>query len=283
MKCLLCGHETDGVYRVVNEVKIYECRACGLGFVDQSKAIGKTLDHLYLFDMYKKQEGMIRKRLTNLVNKIVYFKSSGSVLEIGAGYGLLSSMLLQKGHYTLDVVEPSLIPHYLAKKKFTLHKTDLDGFLKKNKKKFDLIVMFDVIEHLPKPLESIKQLRKALKSEGVLVIQTPNYKSIMQYIVRDWSWWMVEDHKWFFSPDSLKKLLNEVGYKPLLLWTYEDWFDFKKNLDGNFVYITNTFIRKCTKTIFFTLFTPIYFLLRNLLWSSGEGGLIFSVSCRKKD
>lgn len=265
--------------KVVDGVSIYECENCRLGFVDQKKSVKKNLDKLYRLNEYKKEEEMIVSRLDPIVNNIVRHKSSGTVLEIGPGHGLLSSLLFKKGNYELDVVEPYLNPHYLSGQSYKLHKTDLDQFLKTNKKKFDLIIMFDVIEHLEDPFSSLQKLKNILREDGVLVIQTPNHRSLMQTLTKKWSWWMIEDHKWFFTPHSLQKALKKNGLKEVYEYTYEDWIDFKKNLDGNFAFFKNIYLRKIAKASFFAAFIPFYFTTRILFWKMGKGGLLLVIAC----
>ena len=36
MKCQLCGRQIDEVYKVIKQIKIYECLQCQLGFIDQN-------------------------------------------------------------------------------------------------------------------------------------------------------------------------------------------------------------------------------------------------------
>ena len=278
MKCSLCGKKTEKIMKVVDGVGIYECENCRLGFVDQNKIVKKNLDKLYRLNEYKKEERMIESRLDPIVDNILKYKNSGSALEIGSGHGLLSSLLLKKGNFKLEVVEPYLNPHYLSGQSYKLHKTDLDRFLKIYKKKFDLILIFDVIEHLEDPFTSLQNLKDILRKDGVLVIQTPNYQSLMQSMTKKWSWWMIEDHKWFFTPHSLQKALKKKGFNNVYRRTYEDWIDFKKNLDGNFAYLKNSLIRKIVKVIFFTIFIPFYFLMRHFFWIARRGGLLLVIA-----
>lgn len=278
MKCSLCGKKTGKIMKIIDGVRIYECENCRLGFVDQKKIVKVNLGSQYQLKEYKKEEKMIVSRLSPIVDKIVRYNNSGSVLEVGPGHGLLSSLLLKKGKYELDVVEPYLNPHYLSGQSYKLHKKDMDRFLKTSKKKFDLIIMFDVIEHLKDPFTSLHKLKNILGKNGVLVIQTPNYRSLMQVFTKKWSWWMIEDHKWFFSPFSLHRVLKINKLNKIYEQTYEDWIDFKKNLDGNFSCLENSIVRKVAKAIFFTIFTPLYFLTRHFLWKTGKGGLLLVIT-----
>lgn len=278
MKCLLCGIKTNKIMKVVAGVHIYECEKCRLGFVDQAKTVKKNLDKQYQLKEYKKEEKMIVARLEPIIDNIIKYKSSGAVLEIGPGYGLFSSLLLKKGNYKLDIVEPYLSPHYLLGNTFKLHKTNLDEFLMKNKKKFDLIIMFDVIEHLEDPFSALHKLKNILKKEGILVVQTPNYQSLMQWMTKKWSWWMIEDHKWFFCPSSFQKALRKNGLNEAYSYTYEDWIDLKKNLDGNFAIIKNNILRKFVKGFLLIPFRLFYLLTRRAIWKMGYGGLLLVIA-----
>ncbi len=282
MRCLLCGNRTDTVTHVTKKIPIFECKSCSFGFIDQSKTIHFKPDTLYSFSEYDKHSQIHKQRLLPFVKKVTDIIPSGNVLEIGSGFGLFSSILLDRGSYRLTVIEPSLKPFYLKNRNVSIFKTDLNGFLRKNNKdKFRIIILMDVIEHLDDPQSALKHLQKLLLQNGIIVIQTPNYKSIMRKVTRNWSWWMIEDHKWFFSLRSLSQILNKTGYEKVYYRTYEDWIDFKKNLDGNFLSIKNLFLRKIYKFMFFSFFFPFYFVFRNLIWNFGFGGLIFSIYKKK--
>jgi len=200
------------------------------------------------------------------------------LLDIGAGFGHLSSILNKLGRFQINLVEPLVKPKYLLDKNITLHKTDYEHFL--SKQKFDLVLMVDVIEHFQNPVRNLLRTKKILKKRGYLMIQTPNYKSLMAKICRNWSWWMPQDHKLLFSIRSIKNILETSGFQTVFLMTYEDFHDFKKNLDGNFVGIKNKLLKKLSKGVFLTLFIPIYFLFRQIIWRLGYGGLIFLVAKR---
>lgn len=279
--CVLCNKNKHKLYKTIDESRIYECAGCKLVKIGNSKKIENKLTEIYDFDAYKERDSIFKDRLNKLADVISRYKKAGSVLEIGAGFGLLSSILIKKGIYRLTIVEPVLKQEYLSNYKYRLYKTDIDNFLNINQKKYDIILMFDVIEHMKDPLRVVGDLKRILKSNGILVIQTPNYKSLMQEIVKTWSWWMVEDHKWIFSNKSLNTLLKKGKLDIVFNRTYEDWYDFKKNLDGNFTNITSTYLRRPLKLIYFAIFTPLYFLIRPILWKKGYGGLIFTIAMKR--
>ncbi|OGK10048.1 hypothetical protein A2767_00255 [Candidatus Roizmanbacteria bacterium RIFCSPHIGHO2_01_FULL_35_10] len=285
--------------RIEKAVQIYECLDCQLGFVEQNvssltRSYKDDTNGFYDFEGYREKENKLKKRFGSLIEEIIKYKKSGNVLDVGAGFGLFSSILTKNGKYQIDILEPNVERFYLRFISYNFYKTTLAKFLtltklrdrgdlsiKRQGKLYDVIILMDVIEHLENPLVNLKKLKLLLAPGGILIIQTPNYKSLMARICKDWAWWMIEDHKFFFSPKSLQKILYKAGFKSEYFMTYEDWYDFKKNLDGNFTGIKNNPLKKLIKGLFFSLFFPFYFLFRKMIWRLGYGGLMFVIA--KKD
>jgi 2-polyprenyl-3-methyl-5-hydroxy-6-metoxy-1,4-benzoquinol methylase len=86
------------------------------------------------------------------------------------------------------------------------------------KKKFDVIFAGDVIEHLDNPGLMLKQCRKHLKEDGLLIITTYNVFSIdykiaglVRFLNNDLE--VHPNHTCFFSPATIKSLLFRNGFK----------------------------------------------------------------------
>jgi 2-polyprenyl-3-methyl-5-hydroxy-6-metoxy-1,4-benzoquinol methylase len=276
--CIVCQSKNIKKFKKIDGEDIFRCSNCGLGFILKRKHKKENLDSFYNFKEYRKEEGKLRKRFVNLIKIIKNFKYGGRVLDVGAGFGLFAYLLNNEKNFSVDVIEPHLPLKYLSNKKTKIFRQSFEEFLTKQKTQYDLITILDVLEHFNNPFENLKKTSRFLKNDGILVIQTPNYNSLMAKICKNWSWWMVEDHKYFFSPSSLKFFLKKAGYCLIYLKTYEDLIDFKKNLDGNFIKIKNSFLRKSVKLLFFSAFFSFYLLFRNFLWHFGFGGLIFALA-----
>lgn len=277
MKCIICKNNKSRVIKKINGIDIFECQSCSLGFIDQNQTKNLKAEKYYNFKEYKKEENRLRKRYDKLASVICNIKPNGRVLDVGGGFGLFSSILNKQGKYHITILEPVNDPFYTKNTKIKIVKKNLEEFIFSEKNKFDIILMIDLIEHFKNPIRSLKLANNLLAKNGILVIQTPNYKSLMAKICKNWSWWMVEDHKFFFSPKSIQLLLKKLNYKIKYFKTYEDFYDFKKNLDGNFTDIKNGLLRKFIKGFFLTFFIPIYFLSRKFVWSIKGGGLIFLI------
>jgi ubiquinone/menaquinone biosynthesis C-methylase UbiE len=49
---------------------------------------------------------------------------------------------------------------------------------------FDVLTMWDIIEHFPKPLEALKTANRVLKPEGILLVNTPNEASLLRKMAK---------------------------------------------------------------------------------------------------
>ncbi|MBS1902655.1 MAG: methyltransferase domain-containing protein [Bacteroidetes bacterium] len=78
---------------------------------------------------------------------------------------------------------------------------------------FDVIVMREVIEHLPHPLQSLQTVHKWLRSGGVLFMATGNYDCPERKLKgSDWFYFMPEGHLTVFSNKTMTAYLKKVGF-----------------------------------------------------------------------
>lgn len=74
-------------------------------------------------------------------------------------------------------------------------------------KQFDILTMWDVIEHLHEPLQVIKQI-----CPRFLFLSTPNLECVTEP-VRNWRHYRPAEHLYYFDRHSLKELLEYAGYE----------------------------------------------------------------------
>jgi SAM-dependent methyltransferase len=98
---------------------------------------------------------------------------------------------------------------------------------------FDVIVMLDVIEHLPDPKSDLDKLARALKPNGAIVLTTGDFSSLAARMMgRHWRLMTPPQHLWFFTPKSIAGLakrsrlsVEKVSYPwkvvPLALIIYQ--------------------------------------------------------------
>jgi len=81
------------------------------------------------------------------------------------------------------------------------------------KNRFDLITMWNVIEHIYDPKSALKSIISLLKDEGEIIIETPMYGSLAKKLGKDWSHFIIIEHINLFSRSAIKQMFNDFGMK----------------------------------------------------------------------
>lgn len=79
---------------------------------------------------------------------------------------------------------------------------------------FDIVTMWDVMEHLPSPYAGLLQIHRMLSREGYLIFSVPNLRSFdAQLFGHWWIGWDAPRHLYLFPEPVLKKLLTQTGFE----------------------------------------------------------------------
>jgi len=87
---------------------------------------------------------------------------------------------------------------------------------------FDVITMFDVIEHIGNQEELFEQLFSLLRPGGIVFIITPNFEGISSRLLKkNWSAVTPEDHVYLFTAQSLANIIKNKGFKVVKVFTFD--------------------------------------------------------------
>lgn len=149
------------------------------------------------------------------LRKVDILVKNHKILEIGCGAGSMTAYLHSLG-YDIKGIDPSEDLLDYAKKKHPQCK-----FLRMNGEKlsfkdnsFDVVLSFDVFEHITNSNKHLREVKRVLKKEGYYLLQTPNKLTNIPYsIIKDRSFtkWK-EYHCSLQTEKSLKKLFVENGF-----------------------------------------------------------------------
>ncbi|MCX7771185.1 MAG: class I SAM-dependent methyltransferase [Proteobacteria bacterium] len=78
---------------------------------------------------------------------------------------------------------------------------------------FDMVCLWDVLEHLTEPKQALTKIRKLLKREGVLLINYPDIGTFMAKLFGRRFWWIVSTHLIHFDRRTITKICEVTGYK----------------------------------------------------------------------
>lgn len=85
--------------------------------------------------------------------------------------------------------------------------------------RFDVITMFDVVEHVEDPVALLAAARRLLAPDGLLVFETQNVASPFARLMGlRWQHYKFHEHLWHFAPRTMRRLLEQAGFE-LVEWT----------------------------------------------------------------
>jgi 2-polyprenyl-3-methyl-5-hydroxy-6-metoxy-1,4-benzoquinol methylase len=145
-----------------------------------------------------------KKIILRLFNK--YVANNENVIEIGAGTGNVSKMLLENG-YNVAVGEIHRQGLEIAKKYGIKNLYQFDVFYPPFKNYFDVVCLFDVLEHFENDSQVLQKINTILKPGGKIVVTVPAHQ---------WLWNRkdaVNDHKRRYESKKIKKLFIENDFK----------------------------------------------------------------------
>jgi len=150
----------------------------------------------------------------NLKSKLAlidtYVTGDKTLLDVGAGTGGFLAVAKKQG-WEIYGVEPSeLAKRKAAEKDIELY-GDLDSL---PQKKFEVITLWHVLEHLPDLDKQISSLVGLLSDSGTLIVAVPNFKSYdANYYKNYWAAYDVPRHLWHFSRNSVRNIFAVHGMK----------------------------------------------------------------------
>ncbi|MFZ5366166.1 MAG: class I SAM-dependent methyltransferase [Patescibacteria group bacterium] len=204
---------------------ILRCLSCGIVFQE----IGfsrKAIDHYYqsLDDPQYEEERINRslafKRIIKSLKKI---RAAGKLLDVGCATG---AFLVEARNYGYEVygIEPSNWAVKIAREKY--HLKVKKGFLKNvkfPKESLQLVTLIDVLEHLVDPISSLRKVCSLLEQDGVICIVMPNINSLAARILGERWWHIRPGHFFYFSPKTIKFLLEMTGFEIIISRRYK-WY-----------------------------------------------------------
>lgn len=201
---------------VMGTQHIVRCKECGLVYVNPRveeelviDAYSNAEDELYVSQADGRQKTF--KKALKLVER--FRPSKGKILDVGCAAGFFLNVAKKSGWETFGV-EPSKWLGEWGNKNFGLN--IVNGVLKEGNFKedyFDVVTMWDVLEHTPDPISELKEVNRVLKKDGVVIINFPDVGSWMAKAAgRNW-WFFLSVHLYHFTPKTLTKMLEKSGLR----------------------------------------------------------------------
>ncbi len=238
--CENCGsHHLDFVFSggdkllgIEGEFSIFKCQDCGIYLI--SPKISPDEMEKYYPDKYicyqeaiEDDDNLYRRldrknaviKRCKIVKKI--YKEPGEILDVGCATGLFLNEMEKLG-WKVNGVEPNKNAAKYAKKRFGLDV--FCGYLNDAKfpgGSFDVITLWDVLEHVPSPNELMEEINRLLKPGGLVIGTLPNAKAWERYLFGEyWVGWEIPRHYRTHTPETITKFLQDKSFKDINIFSF---------------------------------------------------------------
>lgn len=226
-RCIICDNQEFITKFYKNKFKIVRCKECNFIFLNPFPN-KENSDYFYYrnfnYNTGFSNESIIRsdsRRTLRNIEKLGY--SNGPLLDIGCGAGFFLDEANKKGWQIAGIDMSKRLVKYASKHlKLSVINNDFKNY-KFIPSYYKVITLIQTIEHITDPHQLLKKVHKILQPKGLLCISTPNIESYLARILKeDFNYMIPPEHVVFYSPFTLKTLLENVNFKiiKIITWGY---------------------------------------------------------------
>lgn len=227
ISCNLCGSSDNEKYYQVRDYNygmpgvftIVQCRRCGLVYLNPRPTQGE-ISSFYPESRYHPFKAIHGAGAT--IPGSTHWKRAlwltrrtqvGTVLDVGCGSGLFLLAMGALGWNCVGV-EPNETAAQHAREVAGLEVLAGDVFAINQVATYDVITLWDVLEHVHSPLDVLVHCNRLLNSDGVIALHAPNWASIERRLFGErWTALDSPRHLYHFSPGTIKQLLKRSGFR----------------------------------------------------------------------
>jgi 2-polyprenyl-3-methyl-5-hydroxy-6-metoxy-1,4-benzoquinol methylase len=214
--CMVCGNADFDALWTKDMFRYVRCCRCSLVRVDPQLLMSEVA-RIYSIG-YQLKHGVhpVSQSASpyhkGLLRRLQPYLHAGCILDVGCFSGKFLSAAKEVGWQAFGLEISKEAVAYarsqlgLDVREDTLLKTNLEPGT------FDVITMFDVVEHFQEPLENLKKAAQLLRPKGLLYIETPNFCSIPRYLLgKDWNVFFPW-HFYYFTAQTISRTLELAGF-----------------------------------------------------------------------
>ena len=232
--CPCCGSNKITESFIKNRFFYKSCLDCSTSYMSPrpsekllSEFYSKSLNYKFwaneMFPQTEKNRIHIFEKRVKIAENLLqsFHPLSKSLLEIGPGYGTFCRIFSERNKkFSIKAVEPS---HELAivcrETGIDTVETTIEKFSRNTSEKFDVVVSFEVIEHLFDPLAMLTSIYDILSPNGLVIFSCPNGLGFDVQVLKEKSETIDHEHLNYFNPKSVSKLLKRAGFDLLTIET----------------------------------------------------------------
>ncbi len=221
--CNLCGSDDTELLFVKRGFNIVQCKKCGLVYVNPRRTLQSLKNHYteeFFTDCgnrgysdYIGMEKELKIKFGRKIKTVEKIKKGGKLLDVGCATGFFLDVAKDRGWEVFGVELSDFASNYARKKGLNVFTGDLTDTNFPDEY-FDVVTMWEVIANLTDPHRNLIEVHRVLKKNGLVVISTGNINSIFaKFHGISWEILTPTGHLYYFSPMTLRNMLNATGFK----------------------------------------------------------------------
>lgn len=243
--CDFCGSRKVCVeYIRGDQMRVVECAVCGLAYLNPRPLVqfiprfyeqdyfngsamargegGLRLEPAFSQETLPKLDSKKLPRPIKLVNDKFGPIKGKNVLEIGCATGDLLSKLADAGAVAKGLEISDFAADIARKRGLDVTTGTVEQYVSEPYDTFDIVMAFEVIEHVTSPSQFLKDISKLLKPKGLLFLSTPNYSCAHRFTQEWFGFKASYEHIYFFTLEILRRMALGVSFS-LQYWETTSW------------------------------------------------------------
>lgn len=211
--------------------EIIVCHSCGCGATWPSPSLRENYyqenqGYSELFTQNAALYNIFAKGLLKSLDGIID-PLGKTMLDIGCGGGFLVQAATDIGMIAEGVEANAEMVGWGKSRGLNVSQLSVEQ-LKVSGKRFDVIVLSAILEHLKNPHDLLLSCKDILRDGGVVLVSQASFDGLLPRLFA-WGWygWQPQEHFWHFTPKSFNKLAEKSGYRTQKLVRgslYHQWF-----------------------------------------------------------
>ena len=226
--CPICGNRSKLKY--LWKTSIVRCSNCSFAFADELPTLGE-LESIYSSEYFHGEVSYanyladkigLQRHFQQRISTLGKYSSGGKLFEAGCAFGFFLDLARQ--YWEVSGIDISDAATDYAKNVLNLcvERGDLESH-PPEPNTYDVVTLWDTIEHLYDPVTAVRTSVKALRPNGILALTTGDIDALLPRLQRQ-SWRLVIPvHLYYFSRKSISYLLNDYGLE-IVHFSYASYY-----------------------------------------------------------
>jgi 2-polyprenyl-3-methyl-5-hydroxy-6-metoxy-1,4-benzoquinol methylase len=160
-----------------------------------------------------------RKRFREILDQLEPYRQTNNMIDVGCGEGFFLEEAIKRGWNVYGTEYADLYIRLCEDKGIRMRKGQLDP-TQYPAGSFDVILSFEVIEHILHPVEEVRAFHRLLRKGGAVYLTTPNFNALSRRVLgKRWSIISFPDHLSYYTTGTLRRLFEQHGFATIWVRT----------------------------------------------------------------